>query len=146
MPRLPEPTSDACVHMQVAVRTSRGGVERAWDCVYMQNNRKARHTDNPEETFETGNETTTKLTISYDCLCRSRAHANRAVREAISPTQRHFGPEACTGPCPAFWCGEPGGTTASRPRPQCVGCDKQHDCTVNRGNPLEHHTVRTRVP
>ena len=42
----------------------RGGVERAWDCVYMQNNRKARHTDNPEETFETGNETTTKLTIS----------------------------------------------------------------------------------
>ena len=126
---------------QVVVRTVRGGIERAWDCVYMQNNRKARHASDPEQTYETGNLTQTKMTMGYECLCRRRldeqkTRSSQRYLEPISPTQRDLGNEACTGPCPALYCGESGRGAAARP--QCVGCDKERDCDLAKGNAQAH--------
>ena len=128
---------------QVVVRTVRGGIERAWDCVYMQNNRKARHASDPEQTYETGNLTQTKLTMGYECLCRRRldekkTRSSQRYLEPISPTQRDLGSEACTGPCPALYCGEPDRGVHPQARPQCVGCEKDRDCTLARGNAQAH--------
>ena len=130
---------------QVVVSTSRGGIERAWDCVYMQNNRKARHASDPEETFETGNLTQTKMTMGYECLCRrqfdeKKTRSSQRFLEPISPTQRDLGKDVCTGPCPALYCGETDPWTDRRapPRPQCVGCEKDRNCTLAGGNAQAH--------